>query len=264
MYDFNYHRPHSVADAVKLFRQSDDAMYLAGGHTLIPSMKVRLRAPTDLIDLAAIPGLDGISEESGNLVIGAFTRHDAVATSEVVRRAIPALNILAGGIGDAQVRNRGTIGGSVANNDPAADYPAALLALNATVRTDRREISAAEFSTGMFETALEEDEMIQSIAFPLVEAATYVKFPNPASRYAMVGVFMVRQGGEVRVAITGAASGVFRCTDMETALAADFSASALENIKLDVHAMNDDMHASAEYRAHLCVVMAKQALSKFS
>ena len=264
MYDFNYHRPETIQDAISLFAESEDGLYLAGGHTLIPSMKVRLRAPSDVIDLSGIDGLASIGEEAGTLVIGALTTHDAVATSEVVHRAIPAINILAGGIGDAQVRNRGTIGGSVANSDPAADYPAGLLALGATMRTDRREISATDFFTGMFETALEEGEIIQAIVLPIVEVAAYTKFPNPASRYATVGVFITRHGNDVRVAITGAAPCVFRSKVMEDALKADFSAAALDNIKLDASEMNIDLHASADYRAHLCVVMAKRAMESFS
>jgi len=264
MYEFNYHKPQTMQDAVQLFAEADDGIYLAGGHTLIPSMKVRLRAPTDVIDISGIDGLTGISEESGALVIGALTTHDAVACSDIVRRAIPAINDLAGGIGDAQVRNRGTIGGSVANSDPAADYPAALLGLGATIRTDRRELGADSFFTGMFETALEEDEIIQAIALPIVEAATYVKFPNPASRYATVGVFVSRHGDDVRVAITGAAPSVFRCTEMEAALKADFTADALANIQLNADDMNSDLHASAQYRAHLCGVMATRAVTKLT
>lgn len=264
MYEFNYHRPQTIADAVKLFSEAEDGIYLAGGHTLIPAMKVRLRAPSDVIDISDLDGLTGISEEAGLLVIGAMTTHDAVATSDVVHRAIPAINVLAAGIGDAQVRNRGTIGGSVANSDPAADYPAGLLGLGATIRTDRRELDADSFFTSMFETALEEDEIIQSIALPMVETATYVKFPNPASRYATVGVFISRHGDDVRVAITGAAPSVFRSTEMEDALKADFSVEALNNIQLNADDMNSDLHASAEYRAHLCVVMARRAMAKLA
>lgn len=264
MYDFSYHKPQTIKDALSLFNEADDGIYLAGGHTLIPAMKVRLRAPTDVIDLSGVDGLIGIREESGALVIGALTTHDTVATSEVVARAIPALNSLAASIGDAQVRNRGTIGGSVANNDPAADYPAGLLALGATIKTDRREISASEFFTAMFETALEEDELIRSISFPVVESAAYMKFPNPASRYATVGVFISRHGGQVSVAITGAAATVFRCLEMEQALSDNFAEVALDSIQLNADDMNSDMHASAEYRAHLCVVMAKRAVASMS
>ncbi len=264
MYDFNYHKPQTIADALSLFSEAEDGLYLAGGHTLIPSMKVRLRAPTDVIDISEVDGLTGISEESGMLVIGALTTHDAVATSDVVRRAIPSINDLAAGIGDAQVRNRGTIGGSVANSDPAADYPAGLLGLGATIRTDRRELSADSFFTGMFETELEEDEIIASIALPIVEAATYVKFPNPASRYATVGVFVARHGTEVRVAVTGAAASVFRSTEMEEVLTSNFTIEALADIQLDATDMNSDLHASAEYRAHLCVVMARRAVANLT
>lgn len=264
MYNFNYHKPQTIEDALKLFAESDDGIYLAGGHTVIPAMKVRLRAPTDVIDLSTVEGLTGISEESGALVIGALTTHDSVATSDVVARAIPALNGLAGSIGDAQVRNRGTIGGSVANNDPAADYPAALLALGATIKTDRREIAAEDFFTAMFETALEEDELIHSISFPISESAAYQKFPNPASRYATVGVFISRHGGKASVAITGAAASVFRCAEMEQALNDNFSEVSLDSIQLNVNDMNSDMHAGAEYRAHLCVVMAKRAVASMA
>ncbi len=264
MYDFHYHKPQTIKDALSLFNEADDGIYLAGGHTLIPAMKVRLRAPTDVIDLIGVEGLTGISEESGSLVIGALTTHDSVATSDVVAKAIPALNNLAGSIGDAQVRNRGTIGGSVANNDPAADYPAGLLALGATINTDRREISAGDFFRAMFETTLEEDELIQSISFPIVESAAYIKFPNPASRYATVGVFISRHGGQVSVAITGAAAAVFRCPEIEQALSNNFTEVALDSIQLNADDMNSDMHASAEYRAHLCVVMAKRAVASMS
>ena len=262
MYDFNYHRPASVAEARSLFDGADDGVYLAGGHTLLPAMKQRLNAPSDLIDLAGVTELRAIGEESGSLVVGALSTHDSVATSDVVRRAIPALAALAGGIGDAQVRNRGTMGGSVANADPAADYPAGVLGLGATVRTDQREIAADDFFTGMFETALNPGELITSIAFPLVEAAAYVKFPNPASRYATVGAFVSRHGGNVRVAVTGASPSAFRMTAMEEALAADFTVAAIEGIRPDVHHMNEDMHASAQYRAHLVGVMVGRAVGK--
>jgi aerobic carbon-monoxide dehydrogenase medium subunit len=264
MYDFNYHKPRTIEEAIGLFATAEDAVYLAGGHTLIPAMKVRLRAPTDVIDLSEIDGLSGIREETGALVIGALATHDSVATSDIVARAVPALNDLAAGIGDAQIRNRGTIGGSVANNDPAADYPAALLALGATITTDRREIRAEDFFSAMFDTALGEGELIQSVSFPIVESAAYVKFPNPASRYATVGVFISRHGGQASVAITGAAPGVFLCREMGQALSGNFTQTALDSVRLDVDEMNSDMHASAEYRAHLCVVMAKRAVALMS
>ena len=263
MYDFNYHKPASLADAVKLFESAEDGMYLAGGHTLLPSMKQRLAAPTDLIDLAGLSELSGINYAGGDLEIGAFTRHEEVATSPVVTSVIPALAFLASQIGDAQVRNRGTLGGSVANSDPAADYPAAVLGLGATLKTNKRQIAGDDFFTGMFETALEEGELLTSICFPKPEAAVYEKFPNPASRYATVGVFIAKTSAGVRVAITGAAPSVFRCAEMERALDENFSAAAIADIQLDPDSMNSDLHATAEYRAHLCVVMAKRALAQF-
>lgn len=262
MYSFNYHKPNSLAKAKELFSSCDDPLYLAGGHTLLPSMKQRLRDPSDLIDLAGIVELKSISANKSGVKIGALVTHDAVARSADIARAIPALCRLAGGIGDAQVRNRGTIGGSLANNDPSADYPAAVLGLGATVVTDSREIAADEFFTGMFETALKEGELIKQVNFAVPDAAAYAKFPNPASRYATVGVFVARFGKNVRVAITGASPCVFRATDIEQALASNFAPAALEGIALDPDSMNADLHASAEYRAHLCVVMAKRAVSQ--
>jgi len=264
MYNFNYHKPASVAEAQTLLADAEDGLYLAGGHTLLPTMKQRLRAPTDVIDLSAIEGLRGIEDSAEALTIGAMTCHDAVATSAQVGKAIPALAHLAAGIGDAQVRNRGTIGGSVANSDPAADYPAAIVGLGATIETDSREISADDFFTGMFETALQAGEMIQRISFPIPETAGYLKFPNPASRYATVGVMISRSADAVRVAITGAAPCVFRSTAMEQALAANFSAEALAGISLSPDDMNSDIHASAEYRAHLCSVMARRVMQNLT
>ena len=262
MYRFNYHKPATVEEAVSLFRQTEDAVYLAGGHTLLPSMKQRLAAPENVIDLAGIDGLNGIERTKSGLEIGALALHDDVASSPLVRSVIPALAELAAGIGDAQVRSRGTIGGSVANSDPAADYPAGVLALGAEIVTNRREIPADDFFIDMFETALEEGELITRIRFPVPEAAAYAKFPNPASRYATVGVFIARAG--VRVAITGAAPCVFRASELEAALTADFSAAALDGLRLSADGMNSDLHATAEYRAHLCVVMAKRALAKLA
>lgn len=264
MYDFNYHKPASVEEAVKLFGEAEDGIYLAGGHTLIPSLKQRLAAPTDVIDLAGIGSLNGIEDAGDALVVGALTAHEDVASSAAVRGSIPALSDLASQIGDAQVRNRGTIGGSVANSDPAADYPAAVLGLGAEITTDRRSIAADDFFTGMFETALEEGELLTSVKFLKPEAAAYRKFPNPASRYATVGVFVVKTNDGVRVAITGAAPSVFRCVEMEQALNADFSSGALDGIVLSADAMNEDLHASAEYRAHLCTVMAKRAVASMT
>lgn len=263
MYDFNYHKPDSIEEAARLFGHAEDGIYLAGGHTLLPSMKQRLAAPSDVIDLGGIEGLSGIEDTGAAIRIGALTLHDDVATSVVVEAAIPALRDLAGGIGDAQVRNRGTLGGSVANSDPAADYPAAVLGLGAELTTDQRTIAADDFFQGMFETALHEGEILTGVSFPKPDAATYVKFPNPASRYATVGVFIARFGAEVRVAITGAAPSVFRCKDMEEALERHFSADAISDVRIDPDEMNSDLHASAEYRAHLCIVMAKRAIELF-
>ena len=261
MYNFNYHRPSSVADALALLASHEDAKILAGGMTYLPTLKQRLAQPSDLIDLGAIAELKGIKEEAGGITIGAMTRHADVAGSAVVKRAIPALAALAELIGDPQVRNRGTIGGSISNNDPAADYPGALLALGATVRTNKREIAADAFFTGMFETALERDEIVTAVHFPKPERAAYVKFPNPASRYSMAGVFVARTGGGVRVAVTGAGPTAFRWVDAENALAKDFSAKALDGLKVAADGLNADIHASAEYRAHLVTVMAKRAVA---
>ena len=262
MYDFNYHKPGSIDEAIQLFLRAEDGIYLAGGHTLLPSMKQRLAAPTDVIDLAGIEGLSGVEDAGADLEIGALTAHDEVATSSVVQSIIPALAELASLIGDAQVRNRGTIGGSVANSDPAAGYPAGVLGLGAEIVTNKRSIAADDFFTAMFETALEEGELLTKIKFPKPEAAAYVKFPNPASRYATVGVFIARTGSGIRVAITGAAPSVFRSTEMEEALTSEFSVEALEGITLDAGEMNNDLHATAKYRAHLCIVMAKRAVRK--
>jgi carbon-monoxide dehydrogenase medium subunit len=257
---FRYSRAASIDDAEKEYASSDNARYLAGGMTLIPTMKLRLAAPADLIDLNTISGLAFVTSESDALVIGACTRHADVATSEDVRRSIPALAHLASVIGDPSVRNRGTIGGSIANNDPAADYPAAVLALGATIRTSRREITAADFFTGMFSTALDEGEIITSIAFPLPSRAGYAKFPNPASRYAMVGVFVADFSGSIRVAVTGAGPCVFRHDELERALAADFSPAAARKVVTSPDGLNADLHASAEFRAHLVSVMAERAV----
>jgi aerobic carbon-monoxide dehydrogenase medium subunit len=229
--------------------------------TLIPTLKQRLARPSDLIDLGRIAELKGIKREGNAVVIGAMTRHVEVATSDVVKSAIPALAHLAEGIGDPQVRNRGTIGGSIANNDPAADYPSAVLALNATVITNKRKIAADDFFKGMFETALAPDEIVTAVSFPQAEKAGYSKFPNPASRYAVVGVFVARAGGQVRVAVTGAGPVVFRQKDMEAALAKSWSPDAVAAVKQSANGLNSDIHASAEYRAHLVTVMAKRAVA---
>jgi aerobic carbon-monoxide dehydrogenase medium subunit len=260
MYAFEYHRPTSVAEAVSLLQGASDAKLLAGGHTLIPTLKQRLASPSDIVDLGAIAELKGIREEGDRLIIGALTTYSEVVESETARKAIPALAQLASHIGDSQVRNRGTIGGSIANNDPASDYPAAVLGLNATVKTNKREIGADDFFLGMFETALAEDEIIVSVSFPKPAKAGYMKFPNPASRYAIVGVMVAQTGGGVRVAVTGAGPCVYRLPEFEQALAANFSPAALERLSVSPNGLNSDIHASAEYRAHLVKVMAKRAV----
>ena len=261
MYDFSYHRPASLEDATALLGKAEDGVLMAGGQTLIPTLKQRLAQPSDVIDLRDIEGLDGITALGKTVEVGAMARHGAVAASVDVQRAIPALAQLAGIIGDPQVRNQGTIGGSLATNDPAADYPAAVLALNATVHTDQRTIAADEFFTGLFETALDEDEIITKVSFPLAERAGYAKFPNPASRYAIVGVMVADLGNSVRVAVTGAGACVFRIRDMETALSREFSPDAVAEISVAEDGLNEDIHASAEYRAHLVTVMAKRAVA---
>jgi len=258
---FNYHRPGSLAEASTLFQRCGDARYLAGGQTLIPTMKQRLAAPADLIDLGGLEDLLFIRRSGDTLVIGAGTRHAEVATWAEVQRVIPALAQLASMIGDPAVRHRGTLGGSVANNDPGADYPAAVLGLGATVRTTEREIAADDFFTGMFETALGDGEIVTEIAFSVPEKAGYAKFPNPASRYATVGVFVAKTKTGVRVAVTGAGPCVFRVPEMETALARKYSADAISGIAMPADGLNSDIHASAEYRAHLIGVMAKRAIA---
>ena len=260
MYAFKYHKAGSVADAAAALSRGDDAKLLAGGQSLIAALKLRLSAPSDLIDLGGIKELAGIKLEGGGITIGAMTRHAEVARSAEVQAKIPALASLAGGIGDRMVRNMGTLGGSLAHNDPVADYPAAVLGLNATVNTDRRKIAADDFFKGMFETALDAGEIIVSVSFPLPRRAAYIKFRNPASRYAIVGVMAAETAGGVRVAVTGAASSVFRVAAMERALAANWSPDALAGIIVPADKLNADMHASAEYRAHLITVMARRAV----
>jgi carbon-monoxide dehydrogenase medium subunit len=252
MRDFALHRPASVADAAAAFATGGEAAYLAGGHTLIPAMKSRLRMPDALIDLSAL-GLGGIARDGDRLWIGAMTRHADVATGAT---AIPGLAALANGIGDMQVRNIGTIGGSLANNDPAADYPAAALALNATIETDRANHNADDFFQGMFSTALAEGEIITRVGFAIPQASAYGKFRHPVSRYAMVGVYVARFAAGWRVAVTGAGPGVFRWHGAESALAAGSDVPVLAADDL-----NSDIHASADYRAHLCGVMLKQAIA---
>ena len=262
MYAFDYQRATSVVDAVARLQAAEDGRFLAGGQTLIPTLKQRLASPSDLVDLSHIAELSGICQDGDAIVIGAMTRHAEVAASTTVATSIPALSTLANGIGDAQVRNRGTLGGSIANNDPTADYPAAVLALGATIKTDRRTIAADDFFQGLFETALEEGELVTAVSFPVPERAGYAKFPNPASRYAIVGVFAAKTAAGIRVAVTGAGhSGVFRVPSMEQALSSTFSPEAVANTSVDPGNLSSDMHASAAYRAHLVTVMAKRAVA---
>ena len=260
MYNFNYVRPASLADAAKAAAGAD-AKVLAGGQTLLPTMKQRLAQPSDLVDLGGIAELKGIKMDGNNLVIGAMTTHAEVAKSSVVKGAIPALAVLADGIGDPQVRNRGTIGGSISNSDPAADYPAGLVGLGATVVTNKRKIAADDFFKGMFETALGAGEIVTAVSFPKPDKAAYMKFPQPASRFALVGVFVSKSGGNVRVAVTGAGPKVFRQADMEKALGANFSADAIKGVKVVSSGLNSDIHGSADYRAHLVGVMARRAVA---
>lgn len=260
MYPFNYHRPGSVADARALLDSSEDAMLLAGGMTLLPTMKLRLARPSDLVDLGGIEALTSIEDSGPAIEIGAMVRHADVSANEKVRAAIPALAELAGRIGDPQVRNRGTLGGSIANSDPASDYPAAVLALNAVIRTDRREIEADRYYRGMFETALEPKEIVQAVRFPKPRRAAYAKFPNPASRYAVVGVMVADTNEGVRVGVTGAGPCGFRAKEFEDALNGNFSAAALEGLHVARDDLLSDIHATAEYRAHLVNVMARRAV----
>jgi len=262
MYEFAYHRATSLDNAASLVASADEGRVLAGGQTLVAAMKLRLAAPSDLVDLRGIPELTGVCRDGDTMILGAMTTHSAAAGSADLKKAIPALAELAGGIGDVMVRNQGTIGGSVANNDPAADYPAALLALGATVRTNQRTIAADAFFTGMYETALEAGEIIVSIGFPIPKRAAYVKFPNPASRYALIGVFVADGPAGIRVTVTGAGSGVFRVPAFEPALGGRFAPEALDGLTVDASELSGDMHASAEYRAHLIGVMARRAVGK--
>ena len=259
MYDFAYHKPASLPDALKLLANAD-AKPLAGGQTLIPVLKQRLNKPASLVDLSKL-GLAGISVSGGNVTIGAMTTHAAVAASADMRKAIPALAHLAGVIGDQAVRYRGTIGGSLANNDPTADYPAAVMALGATIVTNKRRLKPEEFFQGLFSTALEPDEIITRVMFPLPKKAAYVKFRNQASRYALVGVFVARRPSDVRVAVTGAGgNGVFRVEAFEEALKKRFSHKVLDGLTVSPEGLNSDIHGSAEYRAHLIAVLARRAV----
>ncbi len=260
MYDFQYHKAKTVAEAAGLVAKAAEGKLVAGGMTLIPSLKLRLAKPSDLVDLGGISELKGIKQDGNAVVIGSMTRHIEVAESAEVKQAIPALAQLAAHIGDPAVRNRGTLGGSISNNDPAADYPAAVLALNATIVTNKRKIPADQFFKGMFETALEAGEIVTAVSFPIPDKAAYMKFPNPASRYAIAGVFVAKAKDGVRVAVTGAGPVVFRQKDMEAALAKTFSADAIKGVTQKASGLNADIHASAEYRAHLIGVMARRAV----
>jgi aerobic carbon-monoxide dehydrogenase medium subunit len=264
MYSTTYHRPSSVEEAAALFAKGKDAKYLAGGHTLIPVMKQRLTSPSDVIDLAKIKDLVGVEVSGETLTIKAATPHYDVATSSNVQKAIPALAHLASVIGDPAVRHRGTIGGSIANNDPAADYPAALLALGATVKTNKRSIAADDFFKGLFATALDDGEIITAVSFPVPAKAGYAKFPHPASRFALTGVFVAKaKSGDVRVAATGASSsGVMRVGAIEAALKANWAAAALDNMKVSAAGLMSDIHGSADYRANLIRVMAQRAVTQ--
>jgi carbon-monoxide dehydrogenase medium subunit len=263
MYPFKYHRPTSVADAVKLFEAGDDSAFLSGGHTLLPALKARLAAPSDMIDLTVLPELKGIEKTEGGILIRGGTVHADVAASRLVRDTIPVLAGLAGSIGDRHVRHRGTIGGSVANNDPAADYPAAVLALNATVITDRRRIAADDYFTGLYETCRQPGEIVVGVEFPMPRSAGYAKFRNLASRYALAAAFVACFKAGVRVAVTGAySSGVTRVTQFEAALDVDFSAEALYALSVDSEDMLSDAAASSAYRANLVKVLTRRAVAR--
>ena len=261
MYNFELVRAASLQDAENI---GDDAVLMAGGMTLIPTLKLRLANPSQVVDLSGIKDLAGIEVASGTVSIGAMTTHAAVAGDKAVAKAIPALAHLAGLIGDPAVRNRGTLGGSIANSDPAADYPAAVLGLGATIKTNKREIAADDFFTGLFETALDDGEIITEVSFPVPSKAGYSKFPNPASRYAIVGVMVVKTRDGARVAVTGAGGCAFRVPEMEQALAGKWSPDSVANISVSAADLNSDIHASAEYRAHLVTVMAKRAVAAAS
>jgi carbon-monoxide dehydrogenase medium subunit len=261
MYQFNYHKPSTVEEAISLFNGSDDGFYLSGGQTLIPTLKQHLAAPTDVIDLSSIEGLHGVSVDAGIVRVGAFTRHAEVAGHPEIRQTLPVLSDLAAQIGDAQVRNLGTMGGSIANSDPAADYPAAVIGLGATIHTGSRAISGDDYFKDLFETALEPGEIITSIDYPVPDRAAYRKFPNPASRYAVVGVLIADFGGAIRVGVTGAGPCAFRATGIEEVLNENLTADALQAVEVPDAGFNSDLHASAEYRAHLVKVMAGRAVA---
>jgi aerobic carbon-monoxide dehydrogenase medium subunit len=263
MYETTYHRPSSVAEAAALFAKGSEAKYLAGGHTLLPVMKQRLASPSDVIDLGKIKELIGIEPSGNGIVIKAATTHYDVASSDTVKKAVPALAYLASLIGDPAVRHRGTIGGSLANNDPAADYPAAVLALGATIKTNKSDIAADGFFKGLFSTALEDGEIITAVSFPVVAKAGYAKFPHPASRFALTGVFVAKTpAGDVRAAATGASqSGVMRLPAIEAALKQNWSAGALDGVKISADGMLSDLYGTSDYRANLVKVMAQRAVT---
>jgi carbon-monoxide dehydrogenase medium subunit len=261
MYAVEFQQPKTLADAAAALA-STGGRAIAGGQSLVAAMKLRLSQPGTLIDLSGIADLKGIRKDGERLIVGAMTRHAEIAGSDVVRSAMPALSALAEGIGDRQVRNMGTLGGSLANNDPAADWPAGVLGSGATIRTSQRAIAADDFFMGMFETALAPDEIITAVDFPVAQRAAYAKFPNPASRFALVGVFVARtSSGDVRVAVTGAAPSVFRATALEAALKQSFTPAAATGVRVDAEGLNSDLHGSAEYRAHLIAVMASRAVA---
>ncbi|HEY4139899.1 MAG TPA: xanthine dehydrogenase family protein subunit M [Pseudolabrys sp.] len=263
MYNFTFHRPTTVRQAAGLLNRNPEAKLLAGGHSLLPVMKLRLAQPSALVDLSQVEGIVGVELKGRSISVGAMTRHADVANSPVLKEHMPGLAMVPGSIGDPQVRNRGTIGGSVANNDPNADYPAACLGLGATIITNKRRIAADDFFTGMFSTALEEGEIIVRISFPIAKKAGYEKFKHPASGFALVGVFASKRGSDIRVAVTGAGSnGVFRVPTFEEALKKRFSPKSLEGLTIPAAGMNSDIHATPEYRAHLVGVLARRAVAK--
>jgi carbon-monoxide dehydrogenase medium subunit len=262
MYAFKYHRPGTIRQAANLLAKNPEAKILAGGHSLLPVMKLRLAKPSDIVDIGRVEGMNTIELKGRSIVVGALARHVEVANSKTVKEALPVLAEVAGMIGDPAVRHRGTLGGSLANNDPNADYPAAVLGLGATIITNKRRITADDYFKGMFETALEPDEIITEVSFPLAKKAAYQKFKHPASGFALVGVFVSKRGSDIRVAVTGAGSnGVFRVKSFEEALKKRFSPKSIEGMTVPSDGMNTDIHASAEYRAHLVGVMARRALA---
>jgi carbon-monoxide dehydrogenase medium subunit len=261
MHPFELHRATSAAQAASLLSGKDDGRFLAGGQSLIAAMKLRLNAPTDLVDLSGVADLKGIRSDGKTLTIGAMSTHAQVAANADVAKGIPSLVTLASGIGDRQVRNVGTIGGSIANNDPAADYPAGALGLSATINTNKRAIPADQFFRGLYDTALEPGELITSVSFPIPQKSGYMKFKNPASRFAIIGVMAAQTPSGPRVAVTGGGAGVFRVAEMEQALAKNWSPDALAQVKVPATGLSSDIHASAEYRAHLIGVMARRAVA---